>query len=254
MTTYAFLRQPRWLLFLTLGLVGLVALPLLGMWQLDRYQSSQRTNQLVEARTEAVPVPIELLLQTATRESTPIDDLEWFTVTATGVWDRSGEVLVRNRSQGGRPGYHVVTPLKLAGGDALLVNRGFLPLGTAALRPEVPVPVAGTVVVSGRVRLSQTRGAIGPRDPADGVLSDVNRIDIERLSKQSAYRLQSVYVELEKQQPSDDFGPIPIPARLPSDTSNLAYAIQWFSFTVAGVVTWFVIIRRHAKRVKPKMG
>ena len=46
----------------------------------------------------------------------------------TGTYDPAHEVLIRNRSSQGQPGFHVVTPLRLADGQALLVNRGWIPL------------------------------------------------------------------------------------------------------------------------------
>ena len=47
---------------------------------------------------------------------------------ATGRYESDGEILLRGRSHEGRPGVHLVTPLRTAGDGALvLVNRGFVP-------------------------------------------------------------------------------------------------------------------------------
>ena len=106
-------------------------------------------------------------------------------------------MLVRNRSYNGSPGYHVLTPLVLPSGDAVIVNRGFVPLETTGDAPKVPTPPSGVVVVNGRVRSSQKRGHFGPRDPAEGTLTEVARADLARLQQQMPYRLLPVYVELE---------------------------------------------------------
>ena len=72
-------------------------------------------------------------------------------------------MLIRNRSYQGQPGFHVVTPLKLADGRALLVNRGWIPLTEDGSTPTPPAPPSGQVVVTGRAHESQRRGAFfGP--------------------------------------------------------------------------------------------
>ena len=61
-----------------------------------------------------------------------------------------GQIFVDNRIHGGRAGFHVVTPLAIAGAGALvLVNRGWVPRsGAYPASPDVPVP-AGEQVVEG---------------------------------------------------------------------------------------------------------
>ena len=63
-----------------------------------------------------------------TRSTRPGPPAEWRSVEASGTYDTGAEVLIRNRSFDGAPGYHVVTPLVIADGTALLVNRGWIPL------------------------------------------------------------------------------------------------------------------------------
>ena len=74
-------------------------------------------------------------------------------------------MLVRNRSYNGSPGYHVLTPLVLPSGDAVIIDRGFVPLETSGTAPDVPTPPSGVVVVDGWVRSSQKRGSSGPATP-----------------------------------------------------------------------------------------
>ena len=61
-------------------------------------------------------------------------------VEAHGHYDDSRQVLIDNMVNGESPGYFVITPFALRDGGWLLVNRGWVPLGSSrAQRPAVPV-------------------------------------------------------------------------------------------------------------------
>ena len=233
---YAFLRRPKWLAF-TLGILVLVIVMVnLGLWQLRRLDEHEARNDAVRARETQPAVPVA-----------QADGGEWQPVQATGEYDVDAQVLVRNRSLHGSPGYHVLTPLVLSTGEALVVNRGFIPLETTGDSPAVPEPPAGSVTVDGRVRESQTRGRFGPRDPEEGTLTAMARADIARLQQQTSYPLLPFYVELESSSPSDPGGPTPIPLPDLDSGPHLSYAIQWFTFATLAVVGWVVVVRKSGR-------
>jgi cytochrome oxidase assembly protein ShyY1 len=248
MASYSFLSKPKWLAFLLIGLVGLLLMPSLAAWQWRRYGLVTDRSRHVRERQAKAPEPFAAVLAPGATIAEP-GDVEWRTVTITGTFDTDRQVLVRNRSQNGRPGFHVVTPLRLANGDGVLVTRGFVGLSSEPGKlPDVVAGTSGDVTVTGRVRLSQRLGSLGAKDKASGILTTVNRVDIERLGKQSPYRLAPIYVELVSQQPPlPTAAPEPVPLPAPDDGSgNISYMLQWIAFTIAGVVTWWLIIRRQA--------
>ncbi len=233
---YAFLRRPKWIAF-TLGVLVLaMVLVNLGLWQLRRLDERQERNAAVRERATRETVPIE-----------QADGGEWQNVQATGEYDADGQVLVRNRSLNGSPGYHVLTPLVLPTGEGLVVNRGFIPLETSSDGPVVPEPPVGSVTVDGRVRASQTRGSFGPRDPAEGTLTALARADIARLQQQTSYPLLPFYVELESSTPAEAGSPTPIPLPHLDDGPHLSYAIQWFTFATLAVIGWVVVVRKSGR-------
>ncbi len=172
---YGFLRRPKWIVF-TLGVILLIFVMMnLGFWQLRRLDTRKEHNAQIRERAAAAVVPVGDLVA----PTTPIDqtgDVQWRNVSTTGRYDETQQVLVRNRSYNGIPGYHVLTPLVLPSGDAVIVNRGFVPLETSGDKPDVPAAPSGVVTVDGRVRSSQQRGRFGPRDPAEGTLTQVARV------------------------------------------------------------------------------
>jgi surfeit locus 1 family protein len=216
----------------------------LGFWQLRRLEERRLENTVGESRLDADPVELDLVLEASGDD---IDSLEFRRATATGVFQPDDEVLVRSQVHQGVAGFHVITPLLGEGGNAVLVNRGWVPLDADEVPVEAAPPPDGTVTVTGWVRPSQTRGALGPSDPDDGRLVTMSRVDIDRIQEQVPYELDPVYLSM-----LDDLeGDLPIAAEAPSfddEGPHLAYAIQWFSFALIGLVGYFFLLRRAARR------
>jgi surfeit locus 1 family protein len=216
----------------------------LGFWQLRRLEERRLENTVGESRLDADPVELDLLLEASGDD---IDSLEFRRATATGVFQPDDEALVRSQVHQGVAGFHVITPLLGEGGNAVLVNRGWVPLDADEVPVEAAPPPDGTVTVTGWVRPSQTRGALGPSDPDDGRLVTMSRVDIDRIQEQVPYELDPVYLSM-----LDDLeGDLPIAAEAPSfddEGPHLAYAIQWFSFALIGLVGYFFLLRRAARR------
>jgi surfeit locus 1 family protein len=232
---YGFLLRPKWIGFHLLVVVGVIVMVNLGFWQLDRLDQRQEFNAQVIARIDQPTVALDALLA----ESADPDDLAWRPVAATGTYLVDEQVVVVNRSQNGRAGDNVVTPLRLADGRVLLVNRGFVPFGV-----EIPDVPAATVNVQGLARTSQERRTGQLSDPAEGQLSQVQRVDLDRLAQQIPGEMVPIYVDLLASEPAELPG-LPEPVIRPdlSDGPHLAYAVQWFIFSAAVVVGWVLAVR-----------
>jgi surfeit locus 1 family protein len=244
---YPFLRSPRWILF-TAGMALLVVVMVsLALWQLRRLDDRKELNARIEEREASAAVPVGDLVGRGSSAS-QLDDADWRNVSATGEYDPSAQVLIRNRSFDGRPGYHVVTPLRLADGSALLVNRGWIPLETDGQVPQPPTPPAGEATITARVRLSQVKGRFfSPDDPAEGTLTQLYRVDVSRIGQQLGYPVLPVYVELEAPSPAGADG---LPALIPQpeldDGPHLAYFFQWCFFSLCVVAGWILAVRHSA--------
>src|SRR5690606_38885870 len=120
--------------------------------------------------------------------------------------------------------------------------RGFVPYNY-----EVPAAPSGEVVIRGRLRPSQTRNTGGLSDPAEGVLTEVHRIDVNRLQQQLDAPVLPMYVDLLESIPaeSDLIAPVADP-KLP-EGPHLSYAVQWSIFSVAAIVGWVLAVRRSAR-------
>lgn len=128
----------------TIAAVAMFALLVsLGRWQSGRAEEKAQLQALYEARLRDRPVALA-------GQPAAVDDLLYRHVRASGRFVAEGQIFVDNRVHRGMAGFHVVTPLALAGGGALvLVNRGWV-ARTAAYPAPPPVPVpAGEVTVEG---------------------------------------------------------------------------------------------------------
>ena len=136
----------------TLAAAVMIALTVsLGNWQSRRAEEKKLLQDLLEARAAEAPL-------TLTGGSGSAEQLRFRRVRARGSYVAGGQIFVDNRVHGGRAGFHVVTPLAIAGSQALLlVNRGWV-ARTAAYPapPEVAVPV-GEVTVEGLATVPPAR-------------------------------------------------------------------------------------------------
>ena len=139
---------------------GIVALALVvttvnfGLWQLRRHTERQRLNDRVESRMDLETVGIGDLYEDAAlngggllRGESGLRNAEYRRVSDIGYFTCEQEVLIRNRTLDGRPGYWVLTPFTvlpegwdsaddaslddLEGQQSYIVNRGWLPLELA---------------------------------------------------------------------------------------------------------------------------
>lgn len=214
----------------------------LGVWQLDRLEERRELNQVTRERFIAEPVPLGQALDAAGGD---LESLEFRRVTVTGEFDPNEEVLIRSQVHLGQAGFHVITPLIVEEGLAVLVNRGWVPLTMDSV-PVEATPPSGRVLVEGWVALTETRPPLGQEEPP-GELQVLNRVDIGRIGEQTAYPLASVYVVAIGERGTE----LPVPVKEPdfeSEGSHLAYAIQWFGFALIGVVGFYFLYRRKGRQ------
>lgn len=143
-------RGPAALLALVFGFAALLVLLALGTWQMQRLAWKEELNATIHARIASAPHSLE---DVQTRLVTT-GDVEYWPVRAEGVFRHEGE---RHffATHKGQSGYFVYTPLALARGGLVLVNRGFVPFERkeASTRPQGQVegPVAVTGLARGRL-------------------------------------------------------------------------------------------------------
>ena len=226
---------PRWLGWFALAVVASVAFVLLGQWQWGKYEDRSARAERIESHYSAAPLPVTDVLS---EQTAPIDD-EWTRVTAQGTYLSDEQLLVRNRPLDGTYGYEVLVPLRLADGDVVVVDRGWVPNSPkgADVAPDVPPAPDGTVTVTGWVRLGER--SLG-RDMPEGQLASIN---LDEAAGQVDGRLLGGYLALQSEDPEVER---PDPLEVPdTDTGpHMAYAIQWW-LAIPAFWTFLVLALRR---------
>ena len=225
-------RHFRPTLWPTLGLAVLVAVTVgLGNWQRHRVAEKEALREQYELAAHQPPLEL-------TAASADAAALRFRPVRATGEFDGPRQILIDNKVYAGRPGYDVVTPLKLAGGERyVLVDRGWIALGAHRSElPQAPPPV-GEVRVAGRINLPPARYMELGMDAEAGAVRQ--NLDIERIATATGLPLLPFLIEqsgdagdsLVRDWAAPDFG----------IDQHRSYMLQWYSLAGLGIVLWLAL-------------
>lgn len=124
-------RPPLWA---WLGLLPCLALLItLGSWQLNRGIQKIALQQTLDDAVQQAPSLLSHGTEPAPKDSA-------LHAQAEGRYDSAHQLLLDNEGYEGRPGYHVLTPLRLADGALVIVNRGWVPqTADRSLLPDLTV-------------------------------------------------------------------------------------------------------------------
>ena len=214
----------------------------LGFWQLGRLAEKRAVNGRIR---ESIARPPEPFVPTLDLRAA----FEGRRVWASGVYDESRHILLAGRAHGAAPGVHVVTPLQLPGGKAVLVDRGWLPAEDAALARPQDFPEPGPRVVIGLLEsiADDTGGPPWrPHTEAGVTLWSVRRLDLDSLRALLPY---PVVPYLIAQLPDTGLAALPLrePPTIAGESMHLGYAIQWFSIAVILAIGSLVLLRRERR-------
>ena len=151
----------------------------LGAWQLDRLQQRRARNAQVRAARERPAVEA--------RAGLPADSAASRRVHAPGRYDYAHQRLWRARSYEGVPGVALVTPLRLADGSAVFVDRGWAPSPDAAHVDERAYREPDTADVLGLgFRAPRGRGDVDPARLQDSLPYPVLPFVLQQLPPSTA--------------------------------------------------------------------
>jgi cytochrome oxidase assembly protein ShyY1 len=249
MSSAKLLLRPKWIVRHVLVLVLVIAMPLLGLWQLQRLHDRRQQNHDIESRADQPAVAFPTLV-TPDLPASAAGLLQWRRVSISGTYRSGADVLIANRTVNARPGDWLVSLLDSDDGRTVAVVRGFV--GRAALDqsrlPDALEPPQGRVELIGLLQKSRSGGLFATA-PVAGV-PEMSRLDLSELGQRSSVDLGSMFVLLEQQDPAlvlaTDSSPglevVPRPEL--DEGPHLGYAFQWFLFTTVVLVGYPLILRR----------
>ncbi len=225
----------RFLLATVLIFIAAAVCVRLGIWQMARFKETRAFYDHMMTVQNMPPVNLP------TQQDLNI--MEYRAIIASGTYDFQNQIATRDQYNGVQPGYDLFTPLQLSDGEAVLVDRGWIPSAdnsTPADWHQYDQP--GQVTVSGIIRLGQAQPT--PGSDADPTLAPNQTcldfwiyINLDRISQQIPYPILPVYIQLTPHPNQTDL-PIPIlePLDLSDGTTNLNYVFQWNLFAILFIV------------------
>jgi len=203
----------------------------LGVWQLARRAEALVEVSKIDANYDSSPLPLAEALPTLDAFS---ESQKWLPVTMTGTYLTDDELLVRNRPLNVRPGFEVLTPLRLNDGTVFVVNRGWLPTGDRQDAPDVvPAPPAGQVTVVARLKAGEP--TFNNRTASGNQIATINLTDVAGRLGQPTYT--GAYGLLDSENPAPvETRPTAVVKPIRDEGPHLSYALQWFVF---GLIAFF---------------
>jgi len=236
----------RWLGYAALVVVFGVICGLLSWWQFARNEeANERIRQVVDNWDEA-PVALDSVLPASDAVFDPADT--WTPVEMTGVYDVANQLFVRGRPRDGQPGFEILVPLVLDGGDGvLIVDRGWVPVGErqAEVPDVVPPAPQGPVTVVARLKVGEP-SVPGRSAPAGQVATIELPLIAANIALPDVYT--GAYGLLATETPA-----VPTPALFdrpsPDPGPHLSYAVQWILFALfaASALIWAIFNERRAR-------
>jgi surfeit locus 1 family protein len=243
----AYLRafQPR--LIPSLAALGAFVLTMyLGHWQQGRADEKRGLQTQFDQRSIAEPLTLR-------GETLDPQMAKFRRASASGTWVESAQIYIDNKFDQNTVGYHVITPLKLAGSERhVLVNRGWVARGAGyPVPPNALVPM-GQIDVNGTITLPTDKFLELTASTASG--SVWQNLTIERF--RAASKLDVLpFVLL-----ANDVGPeLRVVVQQPDAgvAKHVEYMLTWYSLAATVVVLWLVLnfkTRRAATDPLSKIG
>jgi surfeit locus 1 family protein len=237
---FRFLLKPRWIALGIFAVVMSVLCVRLGFWQLDRLHGRRFYNHLFEQGMTTPPQPVQSLL-----DGRGSGTLLYQHASATGTYDTAHEMILYGRMQDDQPGNHVLTPLRLPDGRAVIIDRGWVPFDMDAPPVAAATPPTGTVTVTGLLDPSVTDDS-----PHAGDSTTYAHVDLNRMGAQLPYPVLPYYIQLQQQSPAQTATlPVPPPAPELDDGPHLGYALQWFSFATIAALGFLLLVVKEVRDV-----
>lgn len=210
----------------------------LGTWQVQRLQWKNSLVEEVIARSEKPATLYE-------GQEINIKNQEYQRFLLTGIFDHSRErhLYTGPKIIKGTPGYNLFTPLILASGSEVLVDRGWVPKDKKQQDKRPETLTEGEVTLETMLHKGETPGLFTPEnDPARNLWFwvDVNAM----LDKESG---QKIYFRILKNKTPQTGFPLAGEASIEQRNDHLQYAITWYSLAIILIVIYVVF---HMKAIR----
>ena len=233
----------RWGAYLVLVVVFAIACGLLSWWQWARRAETLAEGTLVTDNYESAPVALDTLLPSLGAWKA---GEEWRPVQLHGHYLVGEQLLARNRVFNDNPGFEVLVPFHLDDGRVLVIDRGWLPIGT---KQDIPdhIPAAPTSDVTVIARLQQSEPLLPGRTAPHGQIPEINVAAVAATAGTAGATYTGAYGLLDSETPPPADRPAAVQEPVIDEGPHLSYAIQWIAFGALAFFGLFWAYRREKR-------
>lgn len=226
-------------LILLATVIGIVVTASMGRWQLSRAAQKIALQQAMDGRATLPALP-----QSAwARDADEAQAQHYRRTHAEGTWLLSRTVFLDNRQMDGRVGFYVVTPLLVAPGQAVLVQRGWVPRDAQDRThlPAIATPAEAVAMDATIAPLPSKLFALG--GPDVGVIRQ--NLDADAYAREIGVRFLPFSLLQQGASVSDDGLLRHWSHPAVNVQTHYGYAAQWFGMSalLAGLYAWFQLIK-----------
>jgi surfeit locus 1 family protein len=213
----------------------------LGFWQLSRLGERRARNAEIAVRLGQPPAPLATVLADSA-------GARYRQVRVAGRFDYENEIVYTSRTRLGSPGVQLITPLLLPGGDAVLVNRGWV-YSPNGMTVDLPRWREGdSADVSGYLEAFTATAS----DEASANVSTpsiprgVRRLQRDSVAALFPYRVAAFVVVRRDGAVQEGEVQHPFRVDLPAlgEGAHKGYALQWFAFAFIAVAGTAAVVAR----------
>jgi cytochrome oxidase assembly protein ShyY1 len=246
------IRRPSAAGFGVFTLILLAVFIGLGVWQLQRRVEKHALIAALDSRLaaapEALPQPSEWPALTSAKD-------EFRRVTFTATYAKLPDAMVYSsgsavRADIGGPGTWAFLPAKLAGGETVVINTGFVQntMQDRAFEDRAVgrLITGAPVALTGYIRFPERAGSLTPAEEVPKRLWFVR--DHRAMAQALGWgAVAPFYIDLETPVPESGI-PKPGPLEVHLKDDHMQYAITWFSLAAAVVIAFGVWWRGQRRR------
>ena len=215
-----------WCVPMFLVLVGL------GIWQIKRLHWKLALIAAVHANMTAPPVALDHALALGPGRA------QYHRVELVGRFDHGKEAYAFATGDDGQPVYHVIAPLMLENGRAIMVDRGIVPPALLNPKTRAKGQVAGLRHIVGVWRIPDPPGFFTP--PPDLAQRIWYSRDVETIARADHVRLAAPVLVEADATPNPGGWPKGGQTVVTFRNEHLQYAITWLALAEALLIMYFI--------------
>ena len=216
-------------------MAAIAAMVMFGQWQSGKAMQKQSMQDAYDVRTTQMAERI-------TPEELDAATLRYKKVVVRGNYEAQFQILLDNRVEDKKAGYHVITPFRIEASERyILINRGWVSLGAdRGVLPEIKTP-EGMIELSGVAMLppSKLYELKQPESLDSGWQIVWQNMDMARLRKAVPFSLQPLIIQLDQASSSGFVRNWPRPDdRI---ATHLGYTFQWYGMAAMMALFYFFV-------------